>query len=256
MQLSRPIINALIYCCVFAIFAGVLSSDFFKSIEITAYDAHMRNSDLLTHPDIVMVVIDDDSIDKIGTWPISRDLNAQVINYINTGKPKLIATTDIMAQLQKDMGANYLDQLHNKIESLDKGPELDKLKTEISNALDIINTDQTLANAIQQTQNYIAPIALLPAQNLIQDEQFTGKLKAQASISNASSLSYNKSSSLYRFRKANKTLQAAIEQYGHINKQLDSDEILRKERFLWGVGDTVIPSLAFKIYFNSLNPMP
>ena len=252
MQLTRPIINALIYCCVFALFAGLIASDFFKKIEINAYDTHMRNSELLTNPDIVMVVIDDKSIDKIGTWPIMRDLNAQVIQYINTGNPKLIATTDLMAQEQKDMGASYLDELRKKIELLDKGPELDKLKAEISNALTIINTDQILADSIRNTNNYLAPIGLLPVQNIIQDEQFTTGLKPKASFNNLTGLSYNKTSQLYNFRQANNILRPHIRQYGHINKQLDEDEIVRIERYFWGVGDTVIPSLAFRIYSNSL----
>ena len=253
MQISRRKINAVVYCCVFALFAGLISSDFFKKLEINAYDAHMRNSELLTHPDIVMVVIDDDSIEKIGTWPILRDLNAHVIDYINTGNPKIIASTDLMAQEQRDMGANYLDELRNKIDSLDKGLELDNLKKEINNALNVINTDLVLANSIKSTKNYLAPIGLLPTQNIIQDEQFTENLRLKTSLHNLTGLNYNKTSQLYKFRQANTILQPSIKTYGHINKQLDQDEIIRIERFLWGVGDTVIPSLAFRIYSNSLN---
>ncbi len=252
MQISRRKINAVVYCCVFALFAGLISSDFFKKLEINAYDAHMRNSELLTHPDIVMVVIDDESIEKIGTWPILRDLNAHVIDYINTGNPKIIASTDLMAQEQRDMGANYLDELRNKIDSFDKGPELDNLKKEISNALNVINTDLVLANSIKSTKNYLAPIGLLPTQNIIQDEQFTENLRLKTSLHNLTGLNYNKTSQLYKFRQANTILQPSIKTYGHINKQLDQDEIIRIERFLWGVGDTVIPSLAFRIYSNSL----
>lgn len=252
MQLSRPIINALIYCSVFALLAGFLASSLFNDIETYAYDAHMRNSELLTHPDIVVVAIDDESIDKIGVWPISRDLNAQVLKYINSGQPKLIATTDIMAQEQKDMGASYLDKLRDKISTLDQGPELEKLKAEITSALNIINTDQTLAEVIQQTKNYIAPIALIPAQNIVQDEQLTETIKLQASLKNLTGLNYNKANQLYKFREANITLQPFIKQYGHINKQLDADDILRTEQYIWGVGDSVIPSLAFRIYFYSL----
>ncbi len=253
MHISRRIINALVYCGVFALFAGFIASDFFKKLEINAYDAHMRNSELLTHPDIVMVVVDDESIDKIGTWPIMRDINAKVIDYINTGNPKVIATTDLMAQEQKDMGADYLDKLRNKIDSLEKGPELDKLKSEISNALKVINTDKTLAQSIQNTKNYLAPIGLIPAENLVQEEQFSKDLKSKASLTNLTGLTYNKSAQLYKFRPANEVLLPHIKTFGHINKHLDEDDIVRSERYLWGVGDRVIPSLAFRIYFNSIN---
>ena len=100
MRLTPSIRNGLIYCLVFALFAGWLASDYFKGLEVRAYDLHMRNSEILTYPDIVLITIDDHSIDKIGDWPWPRDLFGKVIDYVGMAQPSLIVLTEQMHEMQ------------------------------------------------------------------------------------------------------------------------------------------------------------
>jgi len=63
----------LIYCAVFALLAGALFPSSFQRLENSAYDLHMRTSGLLASEDVIIVAIDDESIDVLDTFP-TRDL--------------------------------------------------------------------------------------------------------------------------------------------------------------------------------------
>ncbi|MBT8142890.1 MAG: CHASE2 domain-containing protein, partial [Gammaproteobacteria bacterium] len=82
MRLGRSLRNGLICCLSFAIVAGLLASGFFQNMENRVFDAHMRSHQLLVNEDIVLITVDDYSVEKISEWPISSDLIAKTFDYI------------------------------------------------------------------------------------------------------------------------------------------------------------------------------
>lgn len=62
---------------------------FFDSYWNSVYDAFYQNPQE-TDPDIVIVAIDDASINMLGQWPFDREIHADVINYLSQGNPAVI----------------------------------------------------------------------------------------------------------------------------------------------------------------------
>jgi len=253
MKITKPIRNAIIYCLFFAFIAGFFAKDYFKNLEIKAFDTHMRNSEILTHPDIVLISIDDESIDKIDSWPFTRDLIARVIDYVNSADPSLIVFTDTMAQEQKDMGAEYLTILQEKVKTLPQGPELDTLQLQIQNAIEVISTDNKLSQSIQQTNSYLAPIALIPTTQAFDPNIEPDEHQELFSFNDERKNQFSPQEAVYKIRKPNSIIFPAIDYFGHINKSLDDDEILRQETHLWSANHRLFPSLALQIYLHEKN---
>ena len=65
----------LVITCVFLIFSN---SDFLESVERSAYDYGVKSSSRIANDKIAIIAIDDKSIDKIGRFPWSRDIHAQM----------------------------------------------------------------------------------------------------------------------------------------------------------------------------------
>ena len=82
--------TGLVYSVVFLLSVHVLAQGFFYGIETAAYDRAMAMSSLEPSSDVAVVEIDDDSIDKIGRWPWSRDILAQVIDRLSQGGAETI----------------------------------------------------------------------------------------------------------------------------------------------------------------------
>ncbi len=74
---------------------------FIDSLELKYYDLMMKlRADTESETDIVMVDIDDDSIEKLGRWPWPRSLIAQGIDKINSGKPKVIGLNLLLTEAE------------------------------------------------------------------------------------------------------------------------------------------------------------
>ena len=120
-----------------------------ETAELKAYDWRMRNTarlrvargQPLVHPDIVLVEITDASIRDlsgfVGRWPWPRALQAMLVDYISSGKPRAIALdlTFLEPERPPDFEAKYT--------FLDRG--------EISST----QSDQAFADAVRRAGNVI-----------------------------------------------------------------------------------------------------
>lgn len=61
----------------------------FHNFDNTIYDNYLEGQEGV-NKDIVIVAIDDTSIDTLGQWPFDRDLHAKLIDTISSGNPKVI----------------------------------------------------------------------------------------------------------------------------------------------------------------------
>ena len=88
-----------------------------ETAELKTYDWRMRTmaqiriarGQPLVHPDIALVEITDATIrdlsEFVGRWPWPRALQAIIIDYINSGKPKVIALD--LTFLETERTSNY-----------------------------------------------------------------------------------------------------------------------------------------------------
>src|SRR3546814_1285436 len=71
-------------------------------MRISDWSSDVCSSDLLDHPpssqQILLVEIDNESLQRIGRWPWSRETHAALINQIAKAKPKAIAYDVLFAE--------------------------------------------------------------------------------------------------------------------------------------------------------------
>ncbi|NQT55825.1 MAG: CHASE2 domain-containing protein [Desulfobacteraceae bacterium] len=88
---------------------GFLRMDFLDTMELKFYDLMMElRSDPQSPSDVVIVDIDDDSIDKLGRWPWPRSLLAQGLNKISAGNPRVVGLNFILSESEESAGLKVL----------------------------------------------------------------------------------------------------------------------------------------------------
>ncbi|RMG56982.1 MAG: CHASE2 domain-containing protein, partial [Gammaproteobacteria bacterium] len=85
--------------------------DTFQGVELAAYDFGVRHNTATPSDDIVIIAIDDASIERLGRWPWPRTLHAQLLDRLREGGARVVATTVAFTEPQRDPGLDYLQAL-------------------------------------------------------------------------------------------------------------------------------------------------
>ena len=94
---------------VFALFSRL--SDLIPSLERKAYDLGVRATSREPAKNIAIIAIDEESLDKIGRWPWSRDVLAKMTDQLAGAKARVIANTILLSEPQLDAGYVYITKL-------------------------------------------------------------------------------------------------------------------------------------------------
>ncbi len=100
----------LLITLAFISFAG---SPLLQSLERTAYDWGVALSSRAPSEQVAVIAIDDESIDNIGRWPWSRDVHAEMIRILHEGGARVIASTVLFVDPQRDPGLQYIEKIAN-----------------------------------------------------------------------------------------------------------------------------------------------
>ena len=71
----------------------LLSTTSSAPLELAVYDRVVRASDIAPSPEVVIVAIDDASIEKLGVWPWPRDVHASLIDRLRSDGARVVAFT-------------------------------------------------------------------------------------------------------------------------------------------------------------------
>ena len=83
----------------------------FQSLERGFYDWGVRSTDRKASDRVVVIAIDDQSINNLGRWPWPRDLHAELVNRLSEGGAKVIGQTVFFLEPQIDPGMLYIREL-------------------------------------------------------------------------------------------------------------------------------------------------
>jgi signal transduction histidine kinase/CHASE2 domain-containing sensor protein len=95
----RALFGAVAASCIVAVAILLLSwTTYFAQLNYTAYDFTLRLAGPVPiQSPTLIVAIDEDSLRHVGRWPWSRDKLAQIIDRIESGKPRAIAVDVLLA---------------------------------------------------------------------------------------------------------------------------------------------------------------
>src|SRR3989442_2770355 len=89
----RSVLGAVGGSCVVAVAILLLFwTTYFPELNSPAYDFALRLAGPVSPSSPTLIVaIDEDSLDRIGMWPWTRDKLARLIEHVSAGKPRAIA---------------------------------------------------------------------------------------------------------------------------------------------------------------------
>ena len=94
-----------------ALFGFARMSGFIPGLERWAYDLGVKMTSKSPSEKIAVIAIDEQSISNIGRWPWPREVQAKVIDQLAAAKAKVIGSTVILSEPQKDPGLAYVEKM-------------------------------------------------------------------------------------------------------------------------------------------------
>ena len=159
------------------LFGFIFQIGFFESLELKTYDwrAYLNQSNE-SSPEIAIIAIDDDSINKIGRWPWPRSVIAEGIRATNEAQAKVIGLNILFTEPEKNQELNEIRKLNNSLSTILKGVKKSrntntrkientfskKIRTLLSSELTEIekrmDNDSHLSNILAESNNVILPM--------------------------------------------------------------------------------------------------
>ncbi len=238
---------------------GFFRLAFFDNLELKRYDLMMGLRGAPEAPsDIVMVDIDDDSIDKLGRWPWPRSLIARGIDAIDRGGPRVIGLNFVFSEPEESSGLHEIRILEtNLIESglTAQSPQGAEFLKAVQAAQLRLDNDRKLAVALKASGKVVLPIFFKESGVRVEGEAPPETLR-QASIGNVSNpggfVVPVGSEAILPIAE----FTAAAAGIGHINLAYDRDGTARRERLIYEYRGLYIPSYTLQIAAEYLKLPP
>ena len=230
---------------------GLLRMDFLDILELKLYNIMVGlRSDPGSQSDIVIVDIDDDSIEKIGRWPWPRYILADGIKKINSGGPKVIGLNLILSEPEESTGLKTVKELQALFTTTfsDKAGEKGVVYLQaLKNTMEKLDNDKKLSEAIKESGKVVLPVFFRESM------AGGGGTKKADDFLTGYSIQKIRSPADARYYQADEIIlpipsfiEASIG-IGHINFGNDIDGIARRERLVYEYRGLFFPSYTLKL---------
>ncbi|MBW2296781.1 MAG: CHASE2 domain-containing protein [Deltaproteobacteria bacterium] len=227
------------------------------ALEFKYYDAMMKLRGQPESPsNIVMVDIDDASIEKLGRWPWSRAMIANGIDRINAGEPKVIGLNLLLTEPETSEGLEELTMIEEMLSGdlgAEIGPPGDRLLTAIKDAKARLDNDKKLTEALAHSGNVILPFFFREAAVARDRGDKPDDAVVAASIQNIRSeagVIVPQGDDIVLPIPAFFDAAAGV---GHFNLAYDMDGTVRKERLIYEYSGLYFPSYTLRLATYYLN---
>jgi serine/threonine-protein kinase len=249
---------------VVAVIAFNLSSDLIASLERKAYDLGVRATAREPARNISIIAIDEESLDKIGRWPWSREVLARMTDRLAAAKAKVIANTILLSEPQLDPGYEYVLKLTEIAQRsvpaegsgapADGGP-MAQFVALLKEAEQNLNTDRKLAESYAKAANVVQPMLFTIGEPLGRPDKALPAfvLKNVIAVPRGSDILALPTSSV---KVPIDAVGAAAAGLGHLNAYPDVDGGIRTEPLVVRYFDQYFPSMSMMIAARSLNLTP
>ncbi|MCK4488061.1 MAG: CHASE2 domain-containing protein, partial [Desulfobacterales bacterium] len=236
---------------------GFFRMEFLDTLELKFYDVMMSlRGDPEGPSDLVLVDIDDESIEKLGHWPWPRSLMAKGIRKLNAAGSRVIGLNLILSEPQDKTGLRELKDLGELfVETVldhagDKGPMFLRAMSDAQARLD---NDKKFAEALQKSGKVVLPV-------FFKEQALGGKgtIEIDEALIDQSiqSISYPKGLQCPQANEIFLPIPAflrATKGIGHINRTHDMDGTSRRELLLYEFNGLYIPSYTLRLAALYLN---
>lgn len=136
-------------------------TDLNREIELTGYDLGVRfSSTKPANQDVVIIKIDEASLQEKGGWPWPRDILADATRILASAHPAVIGYVLPLDREQSVLGLEYIQEL-KKLVNTHSGQEFSRVKRLLRKAEIKMNTDQRFANSLSRAGRVVLAIPFL-----------------------------------------------------------------------------------------------
>jgi len=231
---------------ILALIIYAMDIPFLHVMEQKSYDLHFRSrGPIKPGNEVVIVGIDDKSLDLLGRWPWPRRRIAELIDRLGSYGAKVIAFDIVFAEQDRSPGSVALQKLKTKISNRDDLAAIESAAREEDN-------DSQFATSLQKNPNAILGYFFYTSQEKIKHREVK-QLRSSVNLitSRYSSIRYdNKSTAPLNLPQAMAVeqnipqLSRAASGFGYFNIVPDSDGTVRWVPLAIKLGDGIYPHIS------------
>ena len=225
---------------------GIWRVTVLEMLDTAAYDFMMRlRAQPQSASNIVMVDIDNSSLEKLGRWPWSRSLIAKGVQKINQGEPRVVGLNLLLSEAEKSDGLEILaalEELFNQSLLKQSGKPGEVYLKALNAAQQQLQHDLKLSQVLKKAGNIVIPALLKPSSS----ENIS--LTRPAEGIQAFSVNLNQPAKRSRIPRAAEIVLPlpqyldAVRGIGHFNLDYDPDGAARREALVINYRGLMIPS--------------
>jgi eukaryotic-like serine/threonine-protein kinase len=220
------------------------------TLEYKTYDLRARLRAKKPTAPIVVVAIDDASIERLGRWPWPRGYMAELMAQIASYQPALIGTNILYTEADKNSGLEELKALQEIVAKLGGSPAV---LDAISQSARKLDNDALLTESLAVTQKVILPLFFTLGDQAGNPDPNLPEYLKKASKEQASP------GGLLQASEVAAPIPAFAEKalsLGHINILPDSDGTVRRESLVIHYRGRIFPSFALQSALSYLRIAP
>jgi serine/threonine-protein kinase len=221
------------------------------SLELKYYDILMKlRGDTQSETEIVMVDIDDDSIEKLGRWPWPRSLIAQGIDKINSGNPRVIGLNLLLSEAEAGDGLlelKSLTALFRKSVLSGAGKGGASFLKAMEDAQLRLDNDKKLSESLKRAANVVLPIFFKESTETGAQTEAPDEALVARSIQNIQGEADILAPQGTEIVVPIPAFFEAAQGIGHFNLSYDMDGTARKERLLYEYDGLYFPSYTLRL---------
>jgi serine/threonine-protein kinase len=251
------------------------ASDLVPSLERKAYDLGVRATSREPAKNITIIAIDEESLEKIGRWPWSRDVLAKMTDQLAAAKAKVIANTILLSEPQVDPGYQYIVKLLDLAQKSAAQPGTPAPGTEAAGAAPVaapassdgfapmvallkdaetaLNTDRRLAESYAKAGNVVQPMLFALGEPLGRPDKPLPPFALKNAIATPKGAGESFGFLTSAVRLPIDSVGTAAAGLGHLNTVSDVDGGVRQEPLVLQYYDQLFPSMSMMIAARSLN---
>lgn len=231
----------------------LLSSTSDAPLELAIYDRVQRAYDVAPSRDIVIIGIDNASIERLGEWPWARDVHASLLTRVKDAGARVVAFVVPLDGSQQTSESERLRAALALLESSNLGDsaQAQQLRRVLGESGAGRDPDAYLAEAMTAHGDVIAPIRVALGENSREMLNAPARLRPAATPS-----SLRSASSVAILDQPAAVILDAASAVGHTGLAPDADGVVRTDVAAVRIGDQLIPSMAVAIAARAANVTP
>ena len=225
-----------------------------ETLELKTYDWRMNLRCRLktVPPQVVIVAIDDDSIQNIGRWPWPRGLIAQLLAKISACRPKVVGLNILFSEPETNPGLGELVAIHEWLGNNQRkisAAIFKNLSERLETAIAQLDNDSQLEAVLSETNNLVLPYYSIMDTAAELSPEYQVLLSSFALVQE---IDTGREGQFYPNQPQGLILPllrflAQAKYLGQVNLYPDSDGIVRREIPLIQFGESFYPSFSLAL---------